>query len=119
MNALRFTAVLSTIMLLSGPAVAGYKWVKSENDFRQLVVDRKLVSDVGWSVAHTNGKLSGKFTHGKLSGSWLWHGRYFCRNGVIAGKALGTDCQKVEIDGSTLRMTRDKGKGKVVVWAIE
>lgn len=105
--------------LVAGPASAGFKWIKKEADFRQMIVGKKLVAESGWSIAHPDGRLVGKFKPGKLRGNWLWQGRYWCRNALVGGKELGTNCQKVEIDGNTMRLTRDKGKGKVTLWTLE
>jgi hypothetical protein len=94
-------------------ALAEFKAVKKEKQFRQTIVDRKLTSDNGnWTVINSNGTQTGKFGKNSYSGTWKWSGKYWCRNGVIGGKELGTNCQLVEIDGNETRFTRDKGKGK-------
>ncbi|RBW52248.1 hypothetical protein DS906_21260 [Ruegeria sp. A3M17] len=70
-------------------------------------------------VANADGTVSAKLTSGKkFRGSWVWDKKFRCRNGVLDGRALGTDCQVWEIDGSSARMTRKKGKGKPTVYAV-
>ena len=47
--------------------------------------------------------------HGQV-GQWSDDG-YFCRDLYFGEESLGPNCQLVEINGSTLRFTSDKGDG--------
>ncbi|WP_171175770.1 hypothetical protein [Ruegeria sp. HKCCD8929] len=107
-------SLLSLSLAIAGnAALADFKAVKKEAQFRQQIVDRKLTDAKGnWTIIKSDGTQSGKFNGNTYTGSWKWSGRYWCRNGVIGGRELGTNCLLVEIDGSTTRFTRDKGKGK-------
>ena len=117
-----FKFVLSAAALtltLAPPAAAEFKRIKNEKQMRQLVVGKKMVSDTGYTFINADGTLKGKFGAKNFSGSWLWSGRFWCRNGVLDGKEIGSDCQVWEIDGNKVRFTRKKGKGDAVVGTLE
>ena len=107
--------------IATGPAVAGFKWIKTEKEYREKVVGRQVIDDAGNSyVIKPDGTLSGKMKNGaKVRGAWNWQGRYWCRNVAVNKKLLPTDCQKIEIDGNRYRMTREKGKGKQTMGQIK
>ncbi len=108
-----FFALPLILALTATTASAEFKAVKKEKQFRQTIVDCKLTNDKGnWTVIKSDGTQTGKFGKKSYTGTWKWSGKYWCRNGVIGGKELGTNCQLVEIDGNQTRFTRDKGKGK-------
>lgn len=111
------TAALS--LAVTSPAAAEFKRIKNEKQMLQLVAGKKLVSDAGYSFIYADGTLKGKFNGQNFSGSWLWSGRFWCRNGVLGGQEIGSDCQVWEIDGDKLRYTRKKGKGDAVVATLE
>ena len=97
-----------------------FKRTSKEADFVAQVVGRTLVFVHGTAIVRANGKTDGKLKQtGKYHGAWVWRGGYYCRNLVISGKETGTNCQKVEIDGNKLRMTLDKGKGRVTDLVIK
>lgn len=98
------------------PAMAGYKWIKSEKDYVAQLGGKKFGTDAGWFISTADGKIKGKVGKQKMRGAWKWQGRYFCRNVVIGDRELGTDCQKIEYDGTNVRLTRKKGRGDVVVY---
>ena len=108
--------VLGIAITLPSIASADYKRIREAADFNAQVVGKKITFDGGWGIVHADGKTNGLVTKPKKSkyyGSWVWKGGYYCRNLVIGGKETGTNCQKIEVDGNKLRMTRDKGKGRV------
>lgn len=106
-------------LALTTTATADFKRIKTEKQMRQLVVGKKLVTGNGYSFVNADGTLTGKFSGKKFSGNWIWNGRFWCRNGVLGGKEIGSDCQVWEIDGNKLRYTRKKGKGDAVVATLE
>lgn len=115
--------LLSTIALAiaaAGVAQADYKRIKTADQFNAQLAGKKLTDEQGnVFVANADGTVSAKLKSGKkFSGSWVWNKKFWCRNGVLDGKALGTDCQVWEVDGSSARMTREKGKGKTTVYKI-
>ncbi|MCA0905858.1 hypothetical protein LCM27_05555 [Ruegeria marisrubri] len=114
-----FLAVAGTLAI-AGAAHADYKRIKTAKQFNSDIVGKKLTDEQGnVFVANADGTISAKLKSGKkFSGTWVWNKKFWCRNGVLDGKALGTDCQLWEIDGATARMTREKGKGKTTIYSI-
>lgn len=107
------------VAALATPAAAEFKRIATEKQMRDLVVGKKLATSNGYSVANADGTMTGEFGGKKFSGAWKWSGKFFCRNGVLGGKEIGSDCQVWEIDGNQLRYTRQKGKGDSVIATIK
>lgn len=116
MSILRCIALATvSLSLLATTAEAGFKQIRKEKDFAALVVGKTVAADNSTIVINADGTLSGKTTDGqRIIGAWKWGGRYWCRNVTVAKTNLGQDCQKMEIDGNKLRVTRDKGRGDVI-----
>lgn len=108
-------------ILAATPGLAGtLKPIKTESQFRQLVVDRKIVHENGtWFLISGDGKIKGKVGKDKLNGVWQWSGKYFCRNAVLGKKELGSDCQVLKTDGSRLQFNRKKGKEQGETYTIQ
>jgi len=120
MKTFAFLPVLSAAILFGGVVHADYKRIKTADQFNAEIVDKKLIDENGnIFIANADGTISSKLKGGKkFSGSWVWNKKFWCRNGILDGKALGTDCQKFEIDGNSVRMTREKGKGSSVIYTL-
>lgn len=114
------TALIATIAF-AGPVQADYKRIKNGTQFNADIVGKKLVDEQGnIFVANADGTISAKLVDGKkFSGNWVWNKKFWCRNGVLDGKALGTDCQVFEIDGNSVRLTREKGKGRTTIYSLQ
>ncbi|MEX0305801.1 MAG: hypothetical protein AB3N12_00310 [Ruegeria sp.] len=121
MNRFALIGTLIATIAAAGIAQADYKRIKTGSQFSADVVGKKLVDDQGnVFVANADGTISAKLVSGKkFSGSWVWNKKFWCRNGVLDGKALGTDCQVFEIDGNSIRMTRKKGKGSTTIYSLQ
>ena len=120
---LKIATITACALLLSPLATSAqtfnFKQIETESEFRELVVDRKLVAGWGTLVIHSNGSISGKVGKNKLAGAWKWSGKYFCRNFRIGDqKDAGTDCQKMSVDGDHLQVIKNKGKGDASVLTI-
>lgn len=102
-----------TLIVLGTVATAqNFKRIKTEANFRALVVDRKLTSDdAGWMIVKSDGKTEGHILGQKFNAAWVWNKRMYCRNAVLGKKQLGTDCQVVKISGKTVQFIRKYGKG--------
>ena len=117
-----FALSIIALVTTSGlPALAdGFKQIKTAEKFNTLVVGKKITWDGGSAVDYANGKTDGKLKkQGKYYGNWAFSKGYYCRNLIVQNKETGTNCQKVEIDGNELRMTRDKGKGRATVFSLK
>ncbi|OJI94994.1 hypothetical protein LY10_04199 [Planktotalea frisia] len=115
------TSVLAATLLTTTMAYAdGFKRIKKAADFETLVIGKTLNFEGGNAVIKADGKTSGKLKkQGKYHGAWAWQNGYYCRNLIISGKETGTNCQLAEWNGKNLRLTRDKGKGRVTMIAIK
>ncbi len=113
--------VITSMFAFVGAAHADYKRVKTAEQFNAQLTGKKLIDEQGnVFVANADGTISAKLVSGKkFSGTWVWNKKFWCRNGILNGKALGTDCQVFEVDGSSARMTREKGKGSSTIYKIE
>ena len=108
------------LSMLASPTLADFKRIKTEAQFREIVVDKKIYGDDGWAQAHSNGKLTGNYGGKNMSGAWLWSGQLWCRNARLEdGPETGSDCQTWEVNGNQLRLTREKGKGRVSIYEIK
>ena len=96
--------------------------ITTEQEFRAKVVGRRITNKDGYVIIHEDGKLTGAFGKGgkhKLSGTWAWKGRHYCRTVKVGSKDYGRDCQVIEVSGTKFASTRKKGEGKRSVWKIE
>lgn len=120
MRRMKLVLATSAALVIAGTAHADYKRIKTAKQFNADIVGKKLVDEQGnVFVANADGTISAKLKSGKtFSGTWVWNKKFWCRNGVLDGKALGTDCQLWEIDGASARMTREKGKGKTTIYSV-
>lgn len=98
-------------------AMADYTRIKTEADFRKLVVGKKLWLDKNNFVIRANGRLRGKFSGQTVKGLWEWREGYWCR--TLTEPRQNTDCQTWSVDGKSLRVTRQRGKGKSFVYTIK
>lgn len=110
-------ALLASLLMLPGLATAeSWKQIRSEADFRSMVVGKPMTWSGGEAIVNADGTTRGKIRNrGKYHGNWAWQGRFYCRNLMIQKKETGTMCQTIEISGDQVRFTRDKGKGGTTV----
>lgn len=109
-------AAIGLAALLAAPAHAGFKKIKTESQFQELVVGKTIVSAKGTVTKITaNGKFSGKTHKGaKFHGAWKWHKTFWCRALVMDKKDRGTDCQVFRVNGNKVEVIRDKGRGETI-----
>ena len=121
MTGFKLAPIVAVALMVAGAAQADFKRVKTAEQFNKELVGKKLVDDQGnVFIANADGTISAKLTNGKkFSGNWVWDKKFWCRNGVLDGKALGTDCQVFEVDGTTVKMTREKGKGSSTIYSLQ
>ena len=109
------SVILSVVVCaaLALPAAAAeLKKVKKQADFLGAVAGQKYYDASGnWVVINADGTMKGKWNKQSLVGAWNWQGRFFCRNIVLGGKQLPTDCQEMYVSATQLQGKRNKGKG--------
>lgn len=99
-------------MTIAAPALAeGFQAVQDKRTFVSLVNGKSLKrTGISLSVS-PDGKISGRALGRPVSGAWQWQGGFFCRDLYWGKRDLGPNCQRVEVQGSTLRFTSDRGQG--------
>ncbi len=117
----KFLALACLAAFAATPLLAEFKQVRTEAEYIEKFVGKTLVDPDGNTFRVTaDGKLTGKLTNGdKVRGAWKWNRRFWCRNVIVGGRELGTDCQKIEVDGNQYRLTRKKGRGEVRVGTLQ
>ena len=114
------TAAIATALPAADAWAQSWQRIKTEQQFRDLVVGRTGVSEGHRVKVHANGRMSGNIKgRGKINGAWAWSGSFWCRNLNVGGEALGQNCQTVHISGNQVRYTQDKGRGRASVWTLK
>lgn len=114
LNMILKLAVVSMFMLSGSAYAESFKRIKTENQFKQLVVGKKLRFDKNYVTIKKNGHWSGKFWGEKLSGVWEWKNGYWCR--TIKKNSYPADCQTWSHRGKEFKLTREKGKGRSFIY---
>lgn len=109
--------------LVGGAASAEFQRIRNEEIFREIVVGKMLMVDDSiyreWLRITADGKMNGVFRKKRFVGAWVWKRKFLCRDGQLGKEPeLNTDCQVFEIDGNKLRVTRNKGKGKQLIYTM-
>ncbi|MEO9460978.1 MAG: hypothetical protein ABJG56_18490 [Lentilitoribacter sp.] len=94
-----------------------YKAIKSESQFKELVIGKKLWLKNNHFTAKANGKVVGNFNGNRMKGSWVWRDGYWCR--TLTTHSQNTDCQKWETNGSDFRVSREKGSGTSFIYTLK
>jgi hypothetical protein len=122
MKAIICSALLSTALAIgAAPATAqSFTKITSEQEFRNMVAGKRLENQTGWALSMPDGTLQGEFGGQRLqAGRWMWSQGFWCRNGILNNKEIGSDCQLVEVSGTTVRLTRNQGRGDKVEWTMK
>lgn len=110
---MRFAALIATLTFLASPVIAdGFQRVDGLDRFLSVVKDRDLTR-LGIRVQVTDrGQIVGRAFGRKVSGAWKWRDGFFCRDLYWGGSELDLgNCQLVEVKGSMVRFTSDRGTG--------
>ena len=114
--------VALTLSAWSGAASAANsskRKIETEQEFREVVVERRLSSKHGYSMVHEDGTLSGDFGGEALTGTWSWDSKYFCRTAKLGSKKFPPNCQTVTVTGDKVTFGRNKGLGKKSKYRLE
>ena len=110
---LHILAVAAVLLVFAAPAAADAKWITTEQEFRELVVDRELTGDET-SLRYTgDGKMAGMSRGKPIKGEWGWVGAALCRMAALGSRNLVYDCQATFIVGDLVIIVRDEGRGRV------
>ena len=100
-------------------ANSGKKKIETEQEFREVVVENRLSSKHGYVIVHADGTMTGDFGGKKLTGTWRWDGRYYCRTAKLGDKKFSPNCQTVTVSGDKVTFGRNKGLGKKSKFRLE
>lgn len=112
---------MSRIFFLAGAALAlsagaalsaDMMQIKTEAEFRKVIVGKKLDFKIGHQIFHADGQVGGIYKGKKIDGFWNWVGDTYCRTITIGGRAAPSDCRTIAVKGNTGTITRKAGKGK-------
>lgn len=113
--ALAFSAAT---LVVGGPATADtFTRIQTEADFKKQVTNRKLLQGDNTVTIRKNGKFAGVFGGTKYKGVWQWRDGFWCR--TLTSPQENTDCQVIEVGGGQMRLTRQRGKGKVQIYSFK
>jgi len=117
---MKLIALLTTLALAATPLYAdGFKRITTKAEYIDQVAGKQYCNDSGCWTAKKNGKMTGKFGDLKFSATWKWHKGFGCQAGKLGKRKLETDCRVIEVSGNKLRVTREQGRGKKVVYATK
>ncbi|WP_220748291.1 MULTISPECIES: dihydrodipicolinate reductase [Jannaschia] len=92
------------------PALA-FEPVTTRDGFLSLVQGKTLAGDGVSLRVGPDGSIAGRGFGLRVTGTWDWQGRFFCRTLDTAVRDFPRNCQTVEIQGATVRFTADQGAG--------
>ena len=92
--------------------------ITTEQEYRDLVVGKKLGFSHGYFVSHEDGVLTGEVAEKQFSGTWTWNDQYLCRTGTLGEKKLRRRCYVIVVSGDEVTYIRDKGKGKEITYRM-
>ena len=108
--------------MIVGPRTAQaeeFRVVDSDTRFVALVEGREL-RRLGIRLTVTpTGEIQGRAFGGPVTGQWRWENGYFCRDLFWNDTDLGYNCQLVQENGQTLRLTSDQGAGMFADLTLE
>jgi len=97
---------------LTGAAQADTRRISDRAEFLSLVEGRTL-NHVGVALTVTpDGRIGGRAWGREVTGTWSWNGGYFCREMSWGDEPVASNCQAVQLEGSQLRFTSDRGQGQ-------
>ena len=112
-------AAVSLSSLAFSSVGAEERRITTEEEYRKLVVGKRIVADWGWVRVHGDARITGLVNDKKLTGVWIWVDRFYCRTVQIGARNLGRDCQIVMIAGDKISFIRDQGNGRKVTYQLE
>lgn len=114
--------VALTVSAWNGTASAagsGKQKIETEQEFRDLIVEKRLSSEHGYVIVHADGTMTGDFGGKNLTGTWSWDDRYYCRTARLGNKKIALNCQTVTVSGDKVTFGRNKGLGKKSKYRLE
>ena len=108
---LLISTACAALMGFAAPAFAEFQTIKSRSEFMSVVGGKTLTRPLVKIKLSSNGNITGKGASWDVTGKWQWKGNYLCRSLEWGGDDLGYNCQEIKVNGSTMRITSDRGAG--------
>jgi hypothetical protein len=111
----RFSPTLALLVALvtAGTGSADtFRQVTDRSEFLQLVTGKNLKYTGTTLQVRPDGTITGRAITWPITGTWEWRDGYFCRVMDWGGTEIPPNCQRVDVRGSTLRFTSDRGMGE-------
>ncbi|MDC0435054.1 hypothetical protein OAM69_05370 [bacterium] len=113
-----FSGVVAVTSIITAcAATPQYELISTKEQYVQTVSGRTLNLGNSSTTIHDDGRMTGIAGNKEIDGQWTWEGGKFCREGRIGNEALKRDCQKMELAGDRLKITR--GDGSVGIFNIK
>lgn len=107
-----FTSAVAALALSASAALsADMVQIKTEAEFRKVIVDKKLATDWGEMLYNADNQTGGTYKGRKISGIWSWIDGTVCQPLYLDGKYIVSDCRTVAVKGNSVTITRKAGKG--------
>ena len=103
--------LLAALLAFASPALADFRPVQGEANFRALVEGRELTRFGVRLQVLPEGQITGRGFGMQVGGAWEWRDGYFCRTLEFGRSGDPYNCQLVLQDGNTLRFISDQGQG--------
>ena len=104
-------ALMVAFFAVASPALADFRPVQEEANFRALVEGRELTRFGVRLQVLPQGQITGRGFGMQVGGMWEWRDGYFCRTLEFGRSGDPYNCQLVLQDGDTLRFISNRGEG--------
>ncbi len=103
----------ATALIATAASAQAYERVSDLATFNGLLSGKELrLGLYGLSLSvMPNGTIQGRAVGYDVQGTWDWQDGYFCREMDWGGTEIPYNCQLVEVRGSQMRFTTDRGAG--------
>ena len=102
---------LSLIGFSDSSAANAFTKIDRAEEFVAAVNGKQLTRTGIRLTVTPNGEIRGRAFGRPVTGDWTWENGFFCRDLAWGKRELGYNCQMVQLDGTALRFTSDRGQG--------
>ena len=99
------------LALLFPTTAFAFQPVTDRDAFLAIVQGKRLTGNGVGLIVSDAGAITGRAFGFKVTGSWTWEGRYFCRTLDSAIRSFPRNCQTVGVQGNVVRFRADQGAG--------
>lgn len=109
----RFFCALALCFSVIPASAWAYDKISDRDEFVSLIDGKELRLGIfGISLnVRPDGRIAGDAQGWPITGTWSWQDGFFCREMDWGGYPIDYNCQMVEVRGSAVRFTVDRGAG--------